>query len=59
LARRLVQFAPQSWQLYSAAEDGLVRCWDLKANKLARTLTGHMGMVRAIQFDGDRNHIVT
>ena len=51
---RLLAFAPGGGLLVSAAEDGTVRLWNLKAGKEQVRLGGHEGTVRALAFSPDR-----
>jgi WD40 repeat protein len=48
-----VAFSADSKQLASAGSDGVVRLWDPAAGKLARSLSGHRGLVWSVAFAPD------
>jgi WD40 repeat protein len=54
-----VAFSPDSKQLASAGTDGVIRLWDLSTGKVARTLSGHKGAVRAAIFSPDGRRLAS
>lgn len=43
--------------LATGGEDGLIKLWDLRTNKLIETLKGHRGTVNGVKFGGNSNNL--
>jgi len=52
----VVQFHPTKLQLYSAADDYLIRAWDLETSQCVAVLEmGHSSVVTSLQISPDGN----
>lgn len=54
-----VRFAYKDNFVYSADDIGIIRRWDLNAQKIYSTLNGHMKSVRTLDFNPSGEYVVS
>jgi len=54
-----VSFADDSTQMFSAGIDGVVYCWDIRANKVVYKLQGHKDTITGISVSADGNFLLS